>query len=285
MIFNFQLNYYRPNFGIKVFMLIKQLIISSVLLWSCDTGKLTVIADIPNHLKEVSACEITSKSDLIWVIEDAGNDNHLFGLDESGSIKKDLIVLNSKNTDWEDLTSDAQGNIYIGDFGNNSKKRKNFTIYKIANPNDAIDKVSAEIINFKLPEGKNSKDLESFFFFENSFYIFSKERKNCVMFKVTNQIGEQTAELIGAFSLDGSDNRITSADISDDGKTVVLLNHNKVWKISNYKSDKFLDGKIESLQFGHDSQKEGVCFKNNSTLYLTDERKNSEGNNIYAFKL
>ncbi|MEZ4792553.1 MAG: hypothetical protein R2783_03520 [Gelidibacter sp.] len=268
-----------------MFLQIKQILLNALWLISCDTGELTLVANIPNHLKEVSATEITSKSDLIWMVEDAGNDNHLYGLDENGNIKKDLTVLNSVNRDWEDLTSDKNGNLYIGDFGNNSRKRKKFTIYKILNPESANGIISAEKINFELPKGVKSKDFEAFFIYEDSFYIFSKESKNCVMLKVPDKIGSHTAALVTEFNLEGKHNLVTSADISDDGRTVVLLNHDKVWKLTHFKTDNFFDGTIESFSFGHTSQKEGVCFKNNSTLYLTDESNGAEGSNIYAFKL
>lgn len=263
----------------------KNLILSTILLLSCDTGKLTVVADIPNHLKEASACEISSKSNLIWLIEDAGNDNHLYGMDEKGVLKKDLAILNSKNIDWEDLVSDNDGNMYVGDFGNNSKKRKSFTIYKVSNPDQAVDKVTSERIEFDLPKGMKSEDFEAFFLLKDHFYIFSKETKTCRLLKVPNQIGTHTAQLVEKFNLDGKHNRITSADISDDGKTVVLLNHDKVWKITDFNSDEFFSGTVEELKFGHDSQKEGVCFKNDSTLYITDESNGAEGSNLYSFKL
>ncbi len=266
-------------------MFFKQSFLSALLLLSCDNGKLEVVANIPNHLKEVSAVETTSTSAFIWMIEDAGNDNHIYGMDDKGSIKKDLTVLNSENIDWEDLTSDRDGNLYIGDFGNNSRKRKSFTIYKLANPENATDKITAEKINFELPKGMKSEDFEAFFVFNNNFYIFTKETKKCLLLKVPNQVGNHTAVLVEEFNLDGKHNRITSADISDDDKTVVLLNHDKVWKISNFESDEFFNGTVEELKFGHDSQKEGVCFKNNSTLYITDESNGAEGSNIYKFKL
>lgn len=266
-------------------MIFRNLIISTLLFFSCDTGQLTVVADIPNHLKEVSAVEITSKSDLIWMIEDAGNDNHLYGMDEKGTLKKDLTVLNSENIDWEDLTSDSEGHIYIGDFGNNSKKRKDFTIYKVSNPQNASDKIASEAIHFKLPKEMNSENFEAFFLYENSFYLFSKGTKNCVLVKVPNEIGKHTAELISEFNLKGKNSKVTSADISADGKTVVLLNHDKLWKLTNYKSDDFFSGTIEALAFDHNSQKEGICFKNNSTIYLTDENTGPEGSNLYTFKL
>ena len=45
------------------------------------------------------------------------------------------------------------------------------------------------------------------------------------------------------------------------------------------------DGNLEKLSFKHNSQKEGVCFMNDSTLIITDERSGHDGGNIYGFSL
>ena len=42
---------------------------------------------------------------------------------------------------------------------------------------------------------------------------------------------------------------------------------------------------IRVLEFNHDSQKEGVCFKNDSTLYITDEKSHGKGGNLYELKI
>ena len=104
----------------------------SILLNSCQTGKLHVIVDLPNSLKEASAIETVYGSNLLWTIEDSGNKNNLYGLNKNGKTVKDIDISNASNIDWEDLTSDNSGNLYIGDFGNNSKNRDDFTIYKFS---------------------------------------------------------------------------------------------------------------------------------------------------------
>ena len=116
---------------------LKTLFLSLFIMLSCDTGKLTVIADSPSSLKEISAIEKTALSNTLWVIQDAGNNNHLYGLNTKGDIIKDISIDNIQNIDWEDLTSDHLGNLYIGDFGNNNKTRKHFAIYKVSNPDKA----------------------------------------------------------------------------------------------------------------------------------------------------
>ncbi len=263
-----------------------RLIILSLFISSCQPpSPLKTIADINSSLKEVSAAEITSHSEIIWAIEDSGNNNNLYGLNEEGNIIRDIDISNAKNNDWEDLTSDESGNIYIGDFGNNNKKRSIFRILKIKARDLNNDAANAEVITFTLPKGQNAKDFEAFFLYQNYFYIFSKETKKFLVFKVPNQVGEHTAVLRSDYNLKGGNNKITAADISPDGKTVVLLNHDKLWKLTGFTSDDFFSGSLEDIRFEHSSQKEGIGFKDNHTVIITDERNNSEGGNIYTFEL
>ncbi len=250
---------------------------------SCDTGKLNIIANLPMDLEEASAVETIKGSDLLWTIEDAGNDNYIFGFNTEGKMVKRIKITNAKNRDWEDLTSDGNGNLYIGDFGNNSKKRDHFSIYKVSDFEK--DETHAKRIDFNLPKKVKPKDFEAFFLLNGHFYIFSKENKSSILLKVPNAIGEHTAELLADFNLNGKHHKITSADISGNGKTIVLLNHDKLWKITNFKDDNFFKGNLETLTFDHNSQKEGVCFKNDHTVYITDEKNKSVGGNLYTFSL
>jgi hypothetical protein len=263
---------------------LKPIFILTLLFFSCNTGNLDVIAGIDGKLKEVSAIALVEHSDLFWVIEDAGNSNTIYALNKKGVIEKSIVITNAKNTDWEDLTTDTEGNIYIGDFGNNNYKRKNFTIYKVTNINSIEEKTEAETIVFTLPENAKPQDFEGFFLWDNNFYVFSKNYKRTDVFKVENKTGKQVAKLITSHKFKGKDNRITSADISKDGQSIILLNHEKAWLLSEFKAEDFFGGTVASLSFKHDSQKEGVSFLNNKAIIITDETNKHDGN-IYKFKL
>ncbi|WP_431133787.1 SdiA-regulated domain-containing protein [Psychroserpens mesophilus] len=252
-------------------------------LMSCSTGKLDALADITSSLKETSALEKTKDSNILWVIQDAGNNNHLYGLDIEGHIIKDITVNNAENRDWEDLTSDSEGNIYIGDFGNNNEKRKDFTIYQVPNAENVTDSVEATAIHFTLPDDMDSADFESFFLHQGFFYIFSKDKKTCKLIKVPHIKGKHEARFISEIQLKGKHNKVTSADISEDGSIVVLLNHDKLWKLTNFSNDDFFSGTIEALEFEHDSQKEGINLVNDHQVLITDERNKYDGGNIYLF--
>lgn len=250
---------------------------------SCNTGKLEVVADLPTSLSEISAIEKFPNSETLWVIQDAGNNNHVYGLNTKGSIIKDITITNAENIDWEDLTIDKDNNLYIGDFGNNSKNRREFEIYKI-DPTKEL-KTTAEIISFELPKEQKAKDFEAFLLYNNHFYIFSKETKKFITLKVPNKPGNHIAKVVAEYNLDGKNNRITSAAINANGTYLYLLNHDKIWEISKFNWDSIFKGKIKEYKFDHDTQKEGVCLKNSNAFYITDEFKKNEGGNLYEFKI
>ncbi|WP_010180837.1 SdiA-regulated domain-containing protein [Aquimarina agarilytica] len=254
-----------------------------LLFLSCTTSKINVVTALPKKLKEISAIETTNTSTILWTIEDSGNKNILYGLNTKGEIVKNITLTGVKNTDWEDLTSDDQGNIYIGDFGNNNGKRKLLHIYKILNPDNTSSKTTPFTISFRLPKKYRTKDFEAFFLWNNNFYLFSKEDNTTNIFKIPNQLGEQKAMFIGNLNLEGKKTPVTSADISNHKKTILLLNHDKFWSLTNFNEGDFSNSFIKKFNLEHTSQKEGICFKTNNAVYITDEKTNKKTGNIYEF--
>ena len=258
------------------------------------------MADLPGSLKEVSGIETTSNSNLIWMINDGGNKPELFALNPRGKIKK-VLWINTKNRDWEDLAADESGNLYIGDFGNNTNKRKNLAILKVPNASlKSNGPIGIERINFKYPNQKKFPpkkkqrhfDSEAFFYYNDSLYIFTKSRvqKNfgrTNLYKIPAKRGNHTAEYISSFeTCKRLECWITAADISKSGKKVVLLNHKSAWVFTNFKGDDFFSGNAKEFPFYADlSQKEAVCFKNENTILITDEQAHGSGGNMYKFSL
>lgn len=275
-------------------------LLSAFLLISCqDFGQLTVVANLPPVLEEVSGIETVKGSDLIWMLNDSGNASTLYGVTEKGIIQKTLEI-NADNNDWEDLTTDSEGNLYIADFGNNRNTRKNLVILKVNNKDLAsTEKVAVERIEFSYPEQKTFPpkkkqfffDAESVFWMNDHLYIFTKSRTKSnfgktSLYKVPATKGVYEAEFISEFTTCGDlECWITSADISPKKDKVVLLNHHGIWVFTDFKNDDFFSGTSEQLLFNHTSQKESVCFKNETTLYVADEKDQTSGRNFYTFDL
>ena len=273
----------------------KSFLYSCILLFvSCSNfGQLTLVSNLSKLLKEVSGNEMILNSDLIWMHNDSGNKSELFGVTQLGRIEK-IVKVKAKNHDWEDITSDDKGNLYIGDFGNNNQKRKNLSILKIANQ-DLLNSNAVEVekIKFEYPKLKKkvSFDAEAFFYYQDYFYLFTKSRKKndfgrTLLFKIPNKEGKHVAELISEFKFCNSvDCRITGADISLDGKKVVLVNHKSVFALTSFTKDDFFSGNVKEYTLDHVSQKEGICFKDNSTVFVTDEYSMYTKGNLYSYKI
>lgn len=273
-------------------------------LLACQNGSetLTKLYSLPKKLKEVSGIVYSQKDNLFWTLEDSGNANKIYGLNiENGVIEKTITIENTPNVDWEEITKDLEGNLYIGDFGNNKNVRKDLCIYKISKKLlNQTNVIPAYKISFSYPEQKDFPpkktalffDVEGFFEYKNNFYLFTKNRSKgfdgtVLLYKVPNKAGYHQAVLMGKFKTCDNYNHcaVTSAAISPDASKVVLLTHDKIVLLANFKEDNFLKGKQSQLKLNHFSQKEAICFKNNETLIIADEKTKKIGGNVYEVSL
>lgn len=277
-----------------------------LLLWgtiiSCASnyGQLTYVTKLPHKLTENSGM-VPAKDSTVWFVMDRGNPDKIYQVNYKGDLVKELKVKNAKNNDWEDMARDENGNVFIGDFGNNSNDRKNLAIYKIPDPNEEnADDIEAQKIEFNYPEqihfppkkNKMFYDAEAFFYYRNNFYIITKNRTQpfngeALLYKVPAVEGNHNAQYLGSFiPPKGKNRQVTSADISPDGKTIVLLGNGTLWVFTDYVLDNFIsNGTLKTIDLGVYTQLESVSFTNNNTLLLSDEESAKTGRNLYSFVL
>jgi len=271
----------------------------AVFIASCQS-KLSTITELPKSLQENSGI-VSMRKKHLWLIEDSGNTDQMYETNFKGKIIRKLKVKNATNKDWEDLTKDPEGNVYIGDIGNNQSKRKDLVVYKIPNPEkEKGKKIDAEKIRFYYPEQKKFPpkkkylyyDAESLFYKDHNLYIVTKNRSQpfngtALIYKIPAVKGHHKAQLIDTLNLctDWNSCQVTSADISPDGTTLVLLSYGKLFIISDFIGDAFSKGRMETIDLGTSTQLEAVCFLDPNTLLLTDEKKGSTGKKLYTYEL
>lgn len=263
-------------------------------------GRLKPSAHLPKRINECSGMT-TFDGKTLWVIEDGGNADNLYGIDTQGNLVATFEVTNAKNRDWEALCHDASGNIYIGDFGNNKSARRDLMIHKLPNPHkEKGDKIPGQKIRFRYPDQESFPppfagrrfDAEAFFHHGERLYIITKNQGDpfdgtARVYSVPDIPGEYVARLELQFSTcdDRKSCRVTDAALSPDGKRLVLLGYGTLWIFDDFGGKGFGSGPDRMIDLGANTQLEAICFAGNELLYLADERVVRAGGNLYALPL
>lgn len=256
------------------------------------------ITVLPAGLKEGSG--LAYFDDRLWIIEDGGNPNQIYAIDTlTGALHQLVILANTENIDWEDLAQDDQ-HLYIGDFGNNPGNRTDLRILKIKKDALLTGTVTPEVIEFSYSDqtdftqadNANNFDCEAFLFWNDSLHLFSK---NWLDFKTRHYIlpttpGIHLAQLQDSLDVQG---QITGADISTDGKAVLLgYNINTgdafLWLLFDFQGSRFFSGNKRKISLGsalYLSQTEGIAFRNPTYGYICSERYSSLPQKLLRFSI
>lgn len=241
------------------------------------------LASLPREVNESSGLAVLGQGQYL-THNDAGNSPNLYLLNAQGKLQQ-TISLRLPNVDWEDLTQDAEGNIYIADTGNNENDRRELAVYKL-HP-ERPEQVQAIRFSYEdqtaYPPKKKQRnfDSEAIFWSNGKLYLISKDRgrgETAKVYQLPDQPGTYKARLIGSHNLKAL---VTGAAISPDGKTVALVSEEELHLFRGYSSpDKFYEGQYEKQKLDDAGQTEAVAFEGNNRLVLT-----SEGGNLYYFPL
>ena len=150
-----------------------------------DNIIITKVCDLPSEAYESSG--IIYFQELLWTINDSGNDPELIVVDTStGEVERIIEVQDVVNVDWEALYQDEQY-LYVADNGNNGGSRDSYQIYVISK--DSLqDKNKREVlpsrtITYTLSDSDLSKightqesiDSEAILVSTDSIFIFVKD--------------------------------------------------------------------------------------------------------------
>jgi Secretion system C-terminal sorting domain len=254
------------------------------------------ITTLPKILKESSGLIVQSPN-LIWSMNDGGNEPAIYQIDTLGSVLKTIPINNQPNIDWEEICLDAQGNLYIGDFGNNDERRRDLAIYKVLNFNRIDHHIAATRIGFRYEDQtafppKASKmyfDAEAMLAFSDSIYIFTKDfdtkpyTGSTRIYAIPNREGNHVAKLVHVLPTDAAwkfYGAVTGAAISPNKTKVVLLTYGRLFVFSNFSGTAFWKYNILPVL-----QWEGIGFVDSCQLYMTCEKESTNPASLYTLNL
>ncbi|UII34943.1 hypothetical protein LVD17_14115 [Fulvivirga ulvae] len=230
-------------------------------------GALCVIENFP----ESSGLE-TYQDSLLITHNDSGGQSALFVLNLNGNIIDTLYVAVG-NRDWEDITQDDKGNYYIGDFGNNSNRRRNLVIYKY----NIVDKQASEIHfsysdqeQFPPEKQQMNYDVEAMCWHAGKLHLFTKNRGKKLVnhYILPDQPGEYRVSPEESLYLP---NLITGADINRSGNLLALASYGRIYLFKISEDNTFFKGRYKALRFVRGAQMEGLVFVSDTDFVTSNE--------------
>jgi hypothetical protein len=235
-------------------------------------------------------------ADIFWAHGDSGRKPTLFAVDRQGALVAELAVTNVDNIDWEDITLDDRGNLWIGDIGNNDSDRKDLAVHRIPEPDPraGLDSVTVDhSVHFTYPDqddfsdDRGPFDAESLFWWEGALWLSTKHRRDTltvayrfprvdvdevVLERVAEfDLGTQLGEGYPASKFPGM---ATGADVSTDGKHLALLSYDAVFVFELTAGQPPFAGEVHRVAFdpGHVDQVEAVTWDGAWLLVVNEAR-------------
>ncbi|WP_026996165.1 hypothetical protein [Flectobacillus major] len=230
------------------------------------------VGNLPQEINESSGLIVNLQDSTFWTINDGGGKAMLYHLNLKGELLATKKIAHTQNIDWEEITQDDSGNIYIGDFGNNSHQRKDLTIYKLQ-ANQRLDTLQLQYTKVQpqgKPQQKVSYDAEAMLALGDSLYIFSKNwYKNKVqLYGLSNRKGIHTLVPKSSIKLR---NLITGAAINPNKSEFVLISYGKIYYFAVNKQQIDFSSPLYCLKFPH-KQTEAIAYLNETDVLITNEQ-------------
>ncbi len=234
------------------------------------------LTNLPKIINESSGIVMSSRKDssTFWTHNDSGGKAEIYEIDLAGNLRNTIPLPDTQNIDWEDITRDNLGNLYIADIGNNSNTRRSLTIYKVTPlPPYSVEKINfhyADQNQFPPKPTEMNFDSESLFWAKDSLYFFSKNRGNKLvsMYAIPAQGGEYAVIPKSQISIKGM---VTGAAISPSGKEFVLLTYGKLLFFEVNQGEINFSKPKYCVKFAH-KQTEAITYLSEDKLLITNEQ-------------
>lgn len=237
-------------------------------------------------VKEASALVASRRHDgVLWTLCDSRNRAQLYAIDRSGRLLGEFEVEGGVNLDWESLSIDDAGRLYIADVGNNLRVPMRW-VYQVAEPDVAQPEEPAETVDRDPEPVKGSVrvekafaytfpgepfDVEGTFIHGKSLYLVSKEREHAGLWSLP--IAESgPVELTMVCELRDVD-RATGADVSPDGSELMICTYTQVilYRLSVGAEGSLHPERAADIPFRAGGV-EGCCWSGDEMLLISEDR-------------
>lgn len=251
-------------------------------------GAPTVIAHLENSDVDESSGIVASRRNpgLFWTHNDSGGAPLLYLFDRKGRDLGTWRVRGATATDWEDIAIGpgpvrGRSYLYIGDIGDNRRSRREVVVFRVEEPAAGRPGATSETqmsapLRFRYSDAPHDAEALAVHPHTGDIYIIVKARGEETRTSVYRARAPHRTGSVTTFKLLGDVNlpaeselvlligRATGADISPDGRRVVICDYLRAYEAvlpTNAGFDAIWRQPFTALSLGPRKQGEAVCYR------------------------
>ena len=239
---------------------------------------------------------------LFWTHNDAGDGPLIYAFDRQGRKRGTWRVAGAQAFDWEDIATGpgprpGQHYIYVADIGDNELARPTVVVYRVPEPAATAEDAGstataprvtepAEALALKYPDRRHDAEALAVHPRTGDIYVITKEAEGGAgVYKLPAPVAgatEGTLERVGEVRVPAVfPGMITGADISPDGRRVVLCDYLGAYELTLGDARAPFDDiwRQTPLAFdpGQRKQGEAICYgPDGESVFATSEEKNPQ---------
>jgi hypothetical protein len=243
----------------------------------------------------VSKCQ----ANVLWTHNDSGDGPFIYAVGPAGQNLGTWKVANAQNIDWEDIAerkeADGTCRLYIGDIGDNGRKREVHTVYRVREPTvtdsnkntrekNAVETEPAESVNFSYTDKKENAETLMVHPVTGDIYVLTKSHKApSDVYKVKPSFGSNEMQKVAPIAnLEVPSipvGLLTGGDISNDGRRVAICDYLNGYELTLPAGDTNFDDiwkqQTVVINLGPRDQGESIAYStDDNMLFATSEGKN-----------
>jgi len=216
----------------------------------------------------------TYKRPTLWTHNDSGDGPRIFAISRKGVTRSVLQIENASANDWEDIASGPRHTLWIGDIGDNGRRRGQITVYRIKEPKN-LERSSVRATRFDLEYPDGAHDAEGMMVHPRTgrVFVISKAKGNAGIYRAPKVL--RAGKVNQLKRVGSAPDIVTAAGFSPNGKRFVLGTYTAAYVY------KRLGGKGRRVETPKTNQGESLTVSRSSRAILIG----SEGHDSPVYRV
>lgn len=162
---------------------------------------------------------------ILFTHNDSGDGPRVFAVDKQGNTVGVLSLEGAKSRDWEDISTGPGHSLWVGDIGDNRRKRSNITVYRFDEPQELSDKsVPSVKYDFAYEDGAHNAEALMVNPVTGRVLVATKDRRGAGIYRAPEKLSTTQTNTLTRIGTTTAKS-VTAGAFFPDGKSFVLRNH------------------------------------------------------------